>query len=83
VYSIEYTPAAVRDLKALERRIQAQVLKRIETLQEHPTPHGVEKLTDRYEYRLRSGDYRVLFAIDFHGRRVIIGRVRHRREVYR
>lgn len=48
-----------------------------------PRPHGAEKLTDENKYRVRQGDYRVLYEIDEGNKRVTIVKVAHRSEVYR
>jgi mRNA interferase RelE/StbE len=80
-YSIEFKPRAVRDLKALPRDQALRILEKIEAMRDG-LAGDVKRLTNfAPEYRLRVGDYRVLFELE--GERVIIYRVLHRREVYR
>jgi mRNA interferase RelE/StbE len=55
----------------------------IDGLGDDPRPRGVEKLAGRDTYRIRVGDYRVVFAVDDGARIVTVARIAHRREVYR
>jgi mRNA interferase RelE/StbE len=83
-YRVELTPAAQRDLRSLDRPVLRRIDARIRSLAEEPRPHGVEKLAgDSEVYRVRVGDYRILYQIDDAVLVVLVVRVRHRREVYR
>ncbi len=83
-HRVELTPAAQRDLRSLDRPVLRRIDAKIRTLAEDPRPHGVEKLAGEPEvYRVRVGDYRILYQIDDAVLIVLIVRVRHRREVYR
>lgn len=84
-YKIEFRPAAHRDLKALPKEILLRVSEKISALAENPRPLGVEKLSGSEDdfYRIRIGDYRVLYTIQDKVLLIIIIKVRHRREVYR
>jgi mRNA interferase RelE/StbE len=55
----------------------------IDELADDPRPRGVEKLEGLGTYRIRVGDYRVVFAVDDGERIVTIAKIAHRREVYR
>lgn len=79
-YSIEIKPQAIRDLADLQKATAERVLGKIERL-ENGLAGDVKKLTN-YDpgYRLRVGDYRVLFDVE--GTQVIVYRVLHRREAY-
>jgi len=80
-YDIQFKPRAVRDIERLPSRIQAQVLARIEEMS-NDLKGDVKRLTNfTPEYRLRVGDYRVLFEVE--KETIVIYRIRHRREVYR
>jgi len=71
----------VRDIERLPSRIQAQVLARIEDMS-NDLKGDVKRLTNfTPEYRLRVGDYRVLFEVK--KKAIVVYRIRHRREVYR
>jgi mRNA interferase RelE/StbE len=55
----------------------------IDALADDPRPSGCAKLAGRDDYRIRVGDYRVVYAVDDDKRVVLIARIAHRREVYR
>ena len=77
---IEFKPRAVKDLDALDRLMARRVLDKIRNLENNLTG-DVKRLTNfTPEYRLRVGDYRVLFEIE--GDRVIIYRIKHRSRAY-
>lgn len=83
-YSIEYTTSAVKEFKALETALQKRISEKILSLAENPLPAGVRKLQGmENHFRIRIGEYRVIYRID--GKRVIvvIVRIGHRRDVYR
>jgi mRNA interferase RelE/StbE len=61
----------------------ARVTKRIEGLAADPRPPGCEKLSGQDRYRVRQGDYRILYEVDDPGLVVTIVKIGHRREVYR
>jgi mRNA interferase RelE/StbE len=83
-YRVELTPAAQRDLRSLDRPVLRRIDARIRSLSEEPRPHGAEKLAGESEvYRVRVGDYRILYQIHDAVLTVLVVRVRHRREVYR
>lgn len=80
-YSIQIKPRAVKDVEILPPKIQTRIIKRIEDMSDN-LKGDIKHLTDSTpEYRLRVGDYRVLFEID--GDMIVIYRIRHRREAYR
>jgi mRNA interferase RelE/StbE len=84
-YKIEFRPAARRDLKDLSGDILGRVGRKISALAENPRPLGAEKLSGSEEdfYRIRIGNYRVLYRIEDRMLLIVIIKVRHRREVYR
>ena len=71
------------ELAGLPPSPRSQVARRIDALQHNPVPPGCKKLQGGPYYRLRSGDYRVVYRIESADRLVIITRVRHRKDVYR
>jgi mRNA interferase RelE/StbE len=80
-YVLAFKPRARKDLKALASENLQRVLEKIEALTDN-LAGDVKRLTDYTpEFRLRVGDYRVLFEID--GSTIIVYRVVHRREAYR
>lgn len=84
VYRIELKPAAARDLAALATRDRVRVSKRIDALAANPRPPGVEKLKGAENlWRVRVGDYRIVYTIQDNALLVLVVRVRHRRDAYR
>lgn len=83
-YQVDIAPAAQRDVKRLPFEILRKVDAIVLALALHPRPHGGIKLEGAEdEYRVRVGDYRILYVIDDTAKRVTIAHVRHRREAYR
>jgi len=83
-YSILLRPAAIRDLKSLPSGVRSRIEKAIDRLVDDPRISGTRKLVGfDDEWRLRVGDYRVLYVINDPERQVVIARVAHRREAYR
>jgi mRNA interferase RelE/StbE len=85
-YSLSIKPSAVKELRALPKRELGRIVARVQSLAAEPRPSGCEKLsaeTPAVLYRVRQGDYRVVYAIDDEQRSVVVVKVGHRREVYR
>ena len=84
-YTIEIAPAAQRQLRKLDPNIRRRIARRIDSLAEEPRPDGVVKLTDVSPplYRVREGDYRIIYAIEDEELVVLVVRIRHRSEAYR
>ena len=82
MYELYILPAAQRDLDKLEAPIFARILKKIRTLSRDARPPGSLKLTEEDGYRLRTGDYRVLYRIDDASKRIYIYRIKHRKDAY-
>jgi mRNA interferase RelE/StbE len=83
-YRVVLRPAAERDLRRLAPPLLARVDARLQALAHLPRPQGTERLRGpQGGFRLRVGDYRTLYDVDDALQLVIIGRVRHRRDVYR
>jgi mRNA interferase RelE/StbE len=85
VYKVLLKPSAVKDVDDIDRRVDRdRISKRIQALAENPRPYGAEKL-EGFEamYRIRQGDYRVVYEIDDAEKIVFVIKVRHRKDVYR
>jgi len=82
-YRIEIKSSAVREIENLPNHDLKAVLARISALAENPRPHGCQKLCAQEKYRLRCGDYRILYEIADTVRIIYIVKVGHRKEVYR
>jgi mRNA interferase RelE/StbE len=83
-YTIDVRPRARRSLRQFDPPIRKAVAQVIDALATDPRPAGCLPLTGHRPYlRVRSGDYRVIYAVDDRARVVIVAAVGHRREIYR
>lgn len=83
-YRIDVAPAAVRQLRKLERSAQRRVQAAIELLAGEPRPSGAKKLVGGDgEWRVRTGDYRIVYEIHDGVLLVLVIAVGHRRDIYR
>ena len=83
-YSVRFKPSVEKDLRPLPPALVSRVLKRIESFKSDPYSHGASKLSGaEHLYRIRVGDYRIVYEVDTHALQVTVHYVRHRREVYR
>jgi mRNA interferase RelE/StbE len=84
VYEVYLERAAERDLRRLSADYFRRIIRQIKALSETPRPVGCRKITgSKNDWRIRMGDYRVIYEIDDRAKVVRVMRVRHRREVYR
>lgn len=81
--SIEILPSAVKELKGLPANIQRQIAGKIDSLAKTPFPQGCKALKGEEGYRVRSGDYRILYAVDKKRNIITIAKIRHRKDAYR
>lgn len=83
-YRIELSPAAVRALRKLDPTARRRIQAAVELLADDPRPPSATRLVGGAgEWRIRTGDYRVLYEIEDDALLVLVIRVGHRREVYR
>ena len=83
-YSVEIARSARKEIDALDPPVAIRIIKRIESLVKDPRPAGVVKLEAAPDlWRIRVGEWRVVYRIDDRTKLVDINAVRHRREVYR
>ena len=82
-YSLLIKPSALKELEALPAKDRRRIVARIEGLAADPRPHGCEKLSALEQYRVRQGDYRVVYGIDDDAPSVVVVKIGHRRDVYR
>lgn len=84
-YSIEILPTARRELLSLPRPIQKRIGQKIDSLKNNARPAGVKALKSKHGdfFRLRVGDYRILYEIRDKLLLIIVVKIGHRREVYR
>ncbi len=84
MYAVLLEAAAERSLRRLDAAVFPRVASALRSLADNPRPHGCRKLTgsDR-DWRIRVGDYRVVYELDDRAHEVRVMRIRHRREAYR
>jgi mRNA interferase RelE/StbE len=82
-YAVHLLPAAIRSLRRLPPEAKRRVQAVIDLLAENPRPPSAKRLTARPEWRVRSGDYRVLYRIEDELLTVVVVDAGHRREIYR
>jgi len=83
VYSIFFKESVRKDLDSIPKSDLQRIMERIHTLAENPRPVGCEKLSGQEKYRLRQGNYRIIYSILDTRLTVWVVKVGHRREVYR
>ena len=83
-YKIEFTKKANKQFQSLPPHVKKRISPKIENLAQNPRPQGVVKLSGEDDaYRIRVGDYRVVYNIEDDILQVLVFRVDHRRDVYR
>lgn len=83
-YSILLAPSAERQLKACTPATQKRLVKRMKDLRDNPRPQGVKKLAGEDDlYRIREGDYRIIYTIRDKEMIVLVVKIGDRKEVYR
>jgi mRNA interferase RelE/StbE len=82
-YTVNLKRSAEKELEKLPTKIHDKIINILLSLKENPFPRNSKKLRGREGYRIRVGDYRILYLIDESGRTMEVVSVAHRKEVYR
>ena len=82
-YRVLLRKSAAGELDRLAGKDLERVVRRIQGLAADPRPRGCEKLSAQEQYRVRQGDYRILYSVDDAEREVVVVKIGHRGEVYR
>ena len=82
-YEVRLKKSAEKELSDLPAKVHDRVVRQLLDLKNEPRPPGIKKLRGREGYRLRVGDYRILYVVDDALKIVDVYSVAHRREVYR
>ncbi len=83
-FNLQWRKSTRKDLRRIPREMVSRIVTEVEKLVEQPLPHRSEKLTGSdHTYRIRVGDYRVVYELLRDAKIVEIQRVRHRKDVYR
>ncbi|BCA56446.1 Plasmid stabilization system protein [Nitrospira sp. KM1] len=82
-YKLVIKKSAERELRTIPKSDLRRITERLRGLADTPRPQGCEKLSGHDQYRIRQGDYRIIYGIDDEARIVTLVKVGHRREIYR
>jgi mRNA interferase RelE/StbE len=82
-YKVHFKASVERDFTMIPKKDLKKILKRIDGLAENPRPLGCEKLTGQERYRLRQGQYRIIYSIQDDELIVWVVKVGHRKDIYR
>jgi mRNA interferase RelE/StbE len=83
-YEINWKHSAEKDLRGIDKQYIPRIIVAIESLSEDPFPYQHRKLKGtEASYRIRVGDYRIIYQIDIEKRVITIFHVRHRKDIYR
>ena len=81
MFELEWKESATKDLGKLERNISSRIYKKVDCLRQGFKSKDIKRLKGSNDFRLRVGDYRVLFS--FSGNVLIVWKVGHRKKIYR
>jgi mRNA interferase RelE/StbE len=82
-YTVRVLRGARKDVESLPIELRRRLYQALHALADDPRPPGCMKLSGRQGWRIRVGDYRILYDIDDRERTVTVARIRHRGEAYR
>jgi mRNA interferase RelE/StbE len=82
-YHIEITESVEKELRKHHKKLQDRIINKIFQLSDNPRPFGFRKLLGTNNYRLRTGDYRIVYSIEDMKKRVKILDIGHRKDIYR
>jgi len=82
-YKIYFKKSVLKDIKSIPDKDMRRIMKRIESLSKNPRPPGHEKLSDQDFYRIRQGNYRIVYSIKDNILTVWVIKIGHRRDIYR
>lgn len=82
-HELAFRKSVAKDLRAFPKHDVKRIMQRVLALADEPRPIGCEKLSGEERYRIRQGDYRVVYEIADARLIVLVVKVGHRREVYR
>ena len=82
-YELIFRKSVAKDLRVFPKRDVKRIMQRIRSLADEPRPPCCERLSGRERYRIRQGDYRIIYEIEDRRLTVLIVKVGHRRDVYR
>jgi mRNA interferase RelE/StbE len=82
-YKVFIRTSATRELATIPKKSLQKIAGRIQSLEENPRPVGCEKLSAQERFRLRQGNYRIVYSIQDKDQSIYVVKIGHRKEVYR
>jgi mRNA interferase RelE/StbE len=82
-YELVVRTSAEKELRSVPKGDLRRIVRKVRALAANPTPPGCVRLEGERRYRLRQGDWRILYEIDHEAKTVTVVKIGHRREVYR
>ena len=82
-YRIKYRASVEKEIRRIPKKFINAVVTRIDALTQNPFPSGCKKLAQEELYRIRIGDYRIVYSVDTISKMVTIERIKHRKDIYR
>ena len=82
-YKVHFRESVEKDFSAIPKKDLKRILQRIKMLEENPRPSSCEKLTGQERYRVRQGQYRIVYSIQDYELTIWIVKVVHRKDIYR
>ena len=83
MYKVILSNKTLKQLDKIPTEIYLRIYQKLKSLSENPRPHGCIKLTNSEDYRIRIGNYRVLYSINDINQTIEIYNIQHRKDVYR
>jgi mRNA interferase RelE/StbE len=83
LYKVHFRASALKELEKVPKADQIKILKHINNLAHNPRPYGYKKLVNREEYRIRQGDFRIVYSIHDDVMVIWILKIDRRDDVYR
>jgi mRNA interferase RelE/StbE len=83
MYAVKFTNSAQKQLQKLPSNIQNKIVQKVQELSKEPRQHGYKKLAGREGYRVRVGDYRVIYFINDDVLTILIIDIDHRKQIYK
>jgi mRNA interferase RelE/StbE len=81
-YKVLIRKSAAGELEKIPKKALRRIVERVQALEAEPRPPGCEKLSAQERYRIRQGDYRIVYSINDEDRTVEVVKVGHRSEIY-
>ena len=83
IFSIDYDKQPREFLRKLDKHISKRILDKIDTLKENPVPQNIKAIVGQHGvFRIRIGDYRALYRINYQGNKIIIIKIDKRPRIY-